>query len=39
MNLSKNNKSRKLTGVPNIKATKEPIFLTFNAKKAFNYLR
>ena len=38
VNLSKNKKSRKLTHMPNIKATEEPNFLTFNAKKAFNYL-
>ena len=28
-----------MTHVPNIKLTKKPIFLTFNAKKTFNYLR
>ena len=39
VNLSKNEKSRKLTRVPNIGAMKEPNFLTLNAKKAFNYLR
>ena len=37
VNLSKNNKFRNLTRLPNIKAIEEPIFLTFNAKKAFNY--
>ena len=35
----KNEKFKKLTCVSNIKAIGEPIFLTFNAKKAFNYLR
>ena len=35
MNLSKNKKSRKLMRVPNIGATKEPNFLTPNAKKSF----
>ena len=39
VDLSKNEKSRKLTCVPNIKATREPNFLTSNAKKAFNHLR
>ena len=37
--LSKNKKSRKLTCMPNIKATEKPNFLTPNTKKAFNYLR
>ena len=36
---SKNEKSRKLMRMPNIGATKEPNFLTSNAKKVFNYLR
>ena len=35
----KNEKSKKLTCIPNIKAIKEPNFLTPNAKKAFNHLR
>ena len=39
MNLSKNKKFRKLTRMPNIGAIREPNFLTFNAKKAFNHLR
>ena len=39
VNLSKNEKSRKLTRVLNIKAIEEPNFLTPNAKKAFNHLR
>ena len=38
INLSKNNKSRNLMYVLNIKATKKPTFLNFNNKKAFNYL-
>ena len=38
VNLSKNNKSRKLTHILNIRAMEKPIFLTFDAKKAFNYL-
>ena len=38
MNLSKNNKSRNSTHMPNIRAIKKPIFLTFNTKKVFNYL-
>ena len=33
---SKNEKSKKLTCMPNIRATGEPNFLTSNAKKAFN---
>ena len=36
---SKNEKSRKLTRMPNIGATGEPNFLTPDAKKAFNHLR
>ena len=39
MNLSKNNKSRKLTSILNIRATKKSNFLIPNAKKALNYLR
>ena len=39
VNLSKNEKSRKSTRVPNIEATGEPNFLTPNAKKTFNNLR
>ena len=38
VNLSKNKKFRNLTHVLNIKVIKKSIFLTFNAKKAFNYL-
>ena len=38
VNLFKNEKSRKLTRVPNIGATGEPNFLTSDAKKAFNHL-
>ena len=37
MNLSKNEKSRKSTHMPNIRATGEPNFLTSDAKKAFNH--
>ena len=39
VNLSKNEKSRNLTHVPNIRAMGEPNFLTPNAKKGFNHLR
>ena len=39
VDLSKNEKSRKLTRVPNIGATGKPNFLTPDAKKAFNHLR
>ena len=39
VNLSKNNKSRNSSHVPNIGATGEPNFLTSNAKKTFNHLR
>ena len=39
VDLSKNEKSRKLTCMLNIGATEKPNFLTFNARKAFNYLR
>ena len=38
VNLSKIEKSKKLTCIPNIKATGEPTFLTPNAKKALNFL-
>ena len=38
-NQLKNNKSRNLMYMPNIKTTKEPIFSNLNAKKVFNYLR
>ena len=34
----KNEKSRKLTCIPNIGATREPNFLTLDAKKDFNHL-
>ena len=37
--MSKNEKSRKLTRVPNIEAIGEPNFLTSDAKEAFNHLR
>ena len=39
VNSSKNEKSRNLTRVLNIGATKKPNFLIPDAKKAFNYLR
>ena len=39
VNLFKNNKSRKLTHMLYIRATKKLIFLTSNAKKAFNHLK
>ena len=39
VNLSKNEKSRKSTYMPNIKATGESNFLTPNVKKAFNHLQ
>ena len=39
VNLSKNNKSKNLIYILNIKAIRKPIFLIFNAKKIFNYLR
>ena len=39
VNLSKNNKSKKLRYVLNIRATRKFIFLTPNTKKIFNYLR
>ena len=38
MNLSKNNKFKNLTYVPNIEAIAESTFLIPNIKKAFNYL-
>ena len=39
VNLSKNNKSRKLTHVTNIKTTEKPNLLTPNNKKTFNQLQ
>ena len=39
VNLFKNNKFRNLMHILNIKATKKSIFLTPNAKKAFNHLK
>ena len=39
VNLLKNKKSKKLTCMPNVRATRKPNFLTPNAKKAFNHLR
>ena len=36
---SKNEKSRKSTCMPNIRAIGKPNFLTSNAKKTFNHLR
>ena len=39
VNLSKNEKSKKLTYVPNIRAIGKLNFLTFDTKKAFNQLR
>ena len=38
INLSKNNKSRSLTYILNIKAISKSTFLTFNIKKIFNHL-
>ena len=38
VNLFKNKKSRNLKQIPNFEATKKPIFLIPNAKKAFNHL-
>ena len=38
VDLSKNEKSRKSTHVPNIEAIGEPKFLISDAKKAFNHL-
>ena len=37
VNLSKNNKSRNLTCMPNIETTRESNFLTPDAKKIFNH--
>ena len=39
INLSKNNKSKKLTYLPNIGATKKSNFITPNTKKTFNHLQ
>ena len=39
VNLSRNNKSRNSTYMPNIEAMGKPNFLIFNTKKIFNYLR
>ena len=39
VNLFKNNKSRNLIYIPNIKAKEKPIFITPNTKKIFNYLK
>ena len=39
VNLSKNKKSKKLTHVSNIGATRKPNFLIPDTKKAFNHLR
>ena len=39
INLSKYNKSRNLMHVPNIGAIEELIFLIYNTKKIFNYLK
>ena len=39
VNSFKNNKSRKLTCMLNIRAIRKSIFLISNAKKVFNYLR
>ena len=39
VNLSKNKKSKKSTCMSNIRATREPNFLTSNAKKTFNQLQ
>ena len=38
VNLSKNNKSKNLTYIPNIIGIGKPTFLTPNAKKNFNHL-
>ena len=37
--LSHNNKSGNLTYIPNIKAIRKSIFLTFDNKKIFNHLK
>ena len=39
VNLSKNNKCKNLTYLPNIRAIRETIFLIYKAKKAFNHLK
>ena len=39
INSFKNNNFKKLLHMPNIKAIKKLILLTFNAKKTFNHLR
>ena len=39
INSSKNHESRNLTRMPNIRAIKKLIFLTFNTKKPFHYLK
>ena len=39
MNLSKNDKSKNLTQMPNIGAMKKLIFLTLDTKKIFNHLK
>ena len=39
VNLFKNNKSKNLIYMPNIEAMMELIFLIFNAKKIFNFLK
>ena len=39
VNLSKNNKSRNSTYMPNIEATKKLTFSIFNAQKTFQYLK
>ena len=39
VNMSKNNKSKKLMHLPNIGAMVELNFLTSNAKKVFNHLQ
>ena len=39
VNSSKNNKSKNLTYIPNIKTMGESTFITLNTKKVFNYLR
>ena len=39
INLSKNNKTQKLTYMSSIKVTKEYTFLIFNTKKIFNHLK
>ena len=39
INFSKNKKFKNLTYIPNIEAIEKLKFLTFNAKKVFNYLQ